>query len=87
MKTNNHKSFHTEGLGFSVENMDPTANPAQDFYRFSLAVKSFVVDGTQVVADIVAQGPGMSTAAQAGMCSGLLPGRWPAGGAKPHRAQ
>ena len=35
MKKNSHKSFHTEGLGFSVENMDPTADPAQDFYRFA----------------------------------------------------
>jgi len=35
MKTNRHKSLHSKGLGFSVENMDPSANPAQDFYRFA----------------------------------------------------
>ena len=22
-------------LGFSIDNIDPTANPAQDFYRFA----------------------------------------------------
>ena len=28
-------SHHTERLGFSIDNLDPTADPRQDFYRFA----------------------------------------------------
>lgn len=35
MKTNNDTTSLTNWLGFSVENMDPSANPTHDFYRFA----------------------------------------------------
>jgi len=35
MLTNSHTTSRMNGLGFSVANMDPSAGPTQDFYRFA----------------------------------------------------
>ena len=35
MAINSHYTDRANGLGFSVENMDPSADAAQDFYRFA----------------------------------------------------
>ena len=35
MAINSHYTGCANGLGFSVENMDPSADAAQDFYRFA----------------------------------------------------